>query len=240
MNNINSEPSLKKVHSAAQWIPRYFDIVAIIFITTLLVSNIAAVKLFKLGPMVLSAGIIVFPLSYIAGDILTEVYGYRRTRRIIWMGLFANIFMVVVLTVATALPPAPNWHFQKQFALIHGVVPRIVVGSIIGYWAGEMLNSFIMSKMKIWTKGRYLGFRTIGSTLAGQGVDTVLFVSISYAGILPTNILVSAIISAWLFKCCYEALVTPVTYLVVSRLKQLEGVDQFDIDDKHNPFGISV
>ena len=233
-------PELKKVESALEWTPKYFDFIAVSFVVCLLVSNLAAVKLFQLGSAIFSAGILVFPLSYIFGDILSEVYGYRRARRIIWMGLLSNLFMVIALKIAIVLPPAPNWPFQEQFSTIHEIIPRIVLGSLVGYWAGEMINTFIMVKMKVLTNGKHLWARTISSTLAGQAVDTCLFALISFAGIIPNDLLFKTIISAWLFKSLYEAAVTPLTYILVNFLKRAEGVDHFDTKDSFNPIGLKL
>ncbi|BBM87127.1 queuosine precursor transporter [Candidatus Uabimicrobium amorphum] len=231
---------VKKITSEDEWHPKHLDIVGIAFIVTLLVSNIAAVKLFSLGSAIFSAGILIFPISYVIGDVLTEVYGYKRTRRLIWLGLLSNVFMVSFLTIAVILPPAHNWSYQDQFAIIHGFIPRIVLGSLVGYWLGEIVNSTIMSKMKVWSDGRHLWLRTVISTLFGEGVDTICFISIAYIGILPKNILISAMISAWIFKCLYEIIVTPFTYMAVNFLKRKEGVDQYDSKVNYNPFKISI
>lgn len=223
---------LRITESQAEWIPKYSDVVAAIFVTTLLVSNLAAQKLFRLGPATFTAGILVFPISYIFGDVLTEVYGFNRARRIIYVGLFANLFMALTLWVAIQLPPALGWNLQREFETVHSLIPRIVIASILAYVAGELTNSFVMSRLKIKTNGRHLWFRTITSTIAGQFVDTGLFVLIAFKGIFPNNLLATAIISGWLFKCLYEAVATPLTYLIVGKLKRLEGIDHFDKRDK--------
>src|ERR1035437_5273556 len=163
---------LQIAESEREWVPKHFDIVVVIFVTTLLVSNLAATKLFQCGPAVFSAGILVFPISYIFGDVLTEVYGFNRTRRIIYMGLVANLIMSLVLYVAIKLPPAQGWTLQKEFAAIHSLVPRIVVASVLAYLAGEFTNSIIMSRLKLATEGKYLWVRIVSSTAAGQLVDT--------------------------------------------------------------------
>jgi len=232
---MNLEPSnvrqLRTTESQADWTPKYLDVIAGIFVTTVLVSNLAAAKLFSLGPATFTAGILVFPISYIFGDVLTEVYGFNRARRVIYVGLLANIFMALVLWVAIQLPPAQGWNLQAEFAAIHRLIPRIVIASLIAYVAGEMVNSFIMSKLKVRTIGRYLWLRTISSTVAGQFVDTSIFILIGFAGVFETNMLVTATISAWIFKVSYEALATPLTYIVVRKLKHLEGVEHFDKKD---------
>jgi len=225
------QQTLRITESRLEWTPKYFDVVAVSFVTTLLVSNLAATKLFSLGPAIFSAGILVFPISYIFGDVLTEVYGFVRARRVIYMGLFASLFMATVLSVSISLPPAPGWNLQHEFQAVHSLIPRIVVASLLAYLAGEFTNSAIMSRLKIRTDGRHLWIRTISSTVAGQFVDTVLFVTIAFAGVFETPLLIGAIVSGWIFKVLYEAAATPLTYLVVNRLKRLEGIEHFDRKD---------
>lgn len=215
---------------------RYYDLVGIGFVAVLLVSNIAAQKLFALGPFTFTAGILVFPFAYIFGDILTEVYGYALARRVIWMGFLANLFLVAILQLAVRLPPAQGWPFQEQFAAVFSLVPRIVLASLTAYWLGEFSNSFVLAKLKVWMKGRHLWMRTIGSTIVGQGVDTLVFVLVAFAGILPWSVLSAAILSGYLFKVFYEAAITPLTYVIVSRLKQAEGIDHYDRTTNFNPF----
>jgi uncharacterized integral membrane protein (TIGR00697 family) len=200
------------------------------------VSNLAAVKLFEIGPFIFSGGIIVFPLSYIFGDVLSEVYGFARTRRIIWAGLVANVFMVTVLWSTIRLPSAPGWNYQEEFAAVHGFIPRIVLGSLVAYWMGEFANSVILSRMKVWTNGRMLWTRTIASTIVGEFVDTLVFVLIAFTGTVPPVILVAATISGWLFKVLYEIIATPLTYKIVGYLKKIEGVDHYDRSEVYNPF----
>jgi len=160
--------------SSSQWWPKHLYIVAVVFVTALLVSNLAAVKLFQFGPATFTGGILVFPISYIFGDVLTEVYGYAWTRRVIYAGLFANLFMVAVLSMTIILPPAPGWPLQESFAAIYAMTPRIVAASVVGYWAGEFVNSFVLSRIKVWMGGSRLWVRTISSTVFGQFVDTCL------------------------------------------------------------------
>ena len=226
-----ARPALRVAESQTEWTPKHLDVVTGIFVTALLVSNIVATKLFQLGPATFTAGILVFPISYILGDVLTEVYGFNRARRVIYVGLFANLFMTAVLWVAIQLPPATGWNLQKEFEAVHGLVPRIVLASMLAYVAGEITNSFVMSRLKIKTNAKYLWIRTISSTIAGQLVDTTLFVLIGFIGVVPNNILVAAIISGWLFKVIYEASATPLTYIVVGKLKRLEGIEHFDRKD---------
>ena len=215
---------------------RYFDLVGMGFVAILLISNIAAQKLFAFGPFTFTAGIVVFPVAYIFGDILTEVYGYALSRRVIWTGFFCNLFLVIVMWIAIELPPAPGWPFQEQFETVLGLVPRVVAASIIAYWAGEFSNSYVLAKMKVWTAGCHLWMRTIGSTIVGQAVDTVLFITVAFGGILPVDVLVKAAVSGHLFKVLYEAVITPVTYIVVRFLKQAENTDFYDRTTNFNPF----
>jgi hypothetical protein len=215
---------------------RYYTLIGSFFVAVLLISNIAAQKLFAFGPFTFSGGILLFPVSYIFGDVLTEVYGYARSRQIIWAGLFSNVVMAIFLWITIKLPPANGWPFQEQFATALGLVPRIVFASIIAYWAGEISNSFVLAKIKVRMEGKMLWIRTISSTIVGQGVDTILFVLIGFWGIIPPNVLITAIWSGYLFKVLYEAMATPVTYAIVGWLKRAEGVDYYDRDTDFNPF----
>ncbi len=215
---------------------KYYSIVSSIFVSVLLISNTVATKLFSFGPFVFTGAILVFPISYIFGDILTEVYGYKRSRKIIWTGFFCLIGMSIVYWIVGLLPSAPGWENQKAYSLILGIVPRIVIASIIAFWAGEFSNSFVLAKLKILTSGKKLWARTIGSTIVGQGVDSTLFVIIGFYGIFPNSILILAIISAYLFKVVYEIIATPLTYKIVNFLKKKEGIDQFDYQTNFNPF----
>ncbi|HDN79140.1 MAG: VUT family protein [Chloroflexi bacterium] len=219
---------------------RYFDIIMALFVAVLLISNIASSKILLLGPFTFDGGTILFPISYIFGDILTEVYGYRRSRRVIWMGFFCAALMAVTLSIVGKLPPAPGWEGQKAYEMILGMTPRIVLGSLIAYWAGEFSNSYTLAKMKIITKGRWLWTRTIGSTLVGEGVDTLLFCTIAFAGVLPWGLLSSVIISNYVFKCGLEAAMTPVTYQIVNSLKRAEQEDYYDYETDFNPFKLEA
>ena len=231
-NSSQNNNQLRTTESQVEWTPKYLDVIAGIFVTTVLVSNLAAAKLFSLGPAIFTAGILVFPISYIFGDVLTEVYGFNRARRVIYVGLLANLFMALVLWVAIQLPPAHGWNLQAEFAAVHRLIPRIVIASLVAYVAGELVNSFIMSKLKIRTIGKHLWLRTISSTVAGQFVDTAIFVLIAFGGVFELNLLVTATISAWIFKVFYEAVATPLTYLVIRKLKYLEGIEHFDKKDR--------
>jgi uncharacterized integral membrane protein (TIGR00697 family) len=213
----------------------WFVFIVAIFISCLITANIAAVKLVEVFGFVLPAGTIIFPISYIFGDVLTEVYGYRQTRKVIWLGFFCNFIVVVVLWVGQVLPPASFWDGQKAYERILGYTPRLLAASFLAYLMGEFANSFVLAKMKMATKGQWLWTRTIGSTLVGEGLDSLVFMTLAFVGTIPGAALFLAILTQWLVKSAYEAVVTPLTYIVVNFLKKKEGVDVFDYDTKFNP-----
>lgn len=223
---------------------RYFDFVLAAFVTILLLSNVigagkvAEIDLPAIGMWPFGAGVLFFPISYVIGDVLTEVYGYAYARRCIWAGFTALLFMAFMAWVVVALPPADDWGNQAAYEAVFGQVPRIVMASIIAFWAGEFVNSYVLAKMKIWTRGKMLWTRTIGSTIVGQGVDSALFYPIAFLGAMGwTNELVLQVIfTQWAIKVAWEALLTPVTYAVVGWLKRREGVDIFDTDTNFSPF----
>jgi len=217
---------------------RYFDLVMAVFVAVLLISNVASSKILLLGPFTFDGGTILFPISYIFGDILTEVYGYRRSRRVIWTGFGCAALLAVVLAIVGALPPAPGWENQEAYIAILGLTPRIVLGSLVAYSAGEFSNSYILAKMKIWTRGRWLWMRTIASTVVGEGVDTLLFVGIAFYGTLAPALLLSVVLSNYVFKVGLEALATPVTYAITNFLKRVENEDYYDYDTDFNPFRV--
>lgn len=215
---------------------RYFDLILGLFVAVILISNVASTKILRLGPFDFDGGTILFPLSYIFGDILTEVYGYRKSRRVIWLGFFSALLMSAVLMIVGALPPAAGWENQDAYQKILGLTPRIVIASLLAYFIGEFTNSFVLAKMKILTKGRFLWTRTIGSTLIGEGLDTVLFVGIAFWGVLSPSLLVAVLISNYIFKCGVEILFTPLTYRFVNFLKKREQEDYYDYQTDFNPF----
>jgi uncharacterized integral membrane protein (TIGR00697 family) len=215
---------------------RYFDLIMALFVAVLLISNIASTKIVQFGPFTFDGGTLLFPVSYIFGDILTEVYGYGRSRRVIWVGFFSAMLMALTLSVVGWLPAAEGWEGQEAYQAILGMTPRIVLASLIAYWAGEFSNSYVLARMKVLTRGRWLWSRTIGSTIIGEGVDTALFVTIAFAGVLPGHLLLSIGLSNYLFKTGLETLMTPVTYQVVSFLKRAESEDFYDTDTDFNPF----
>jgi hypothetical protein len=212
-----------------------FVVVVAVFITCLITANITAVKLVDLFGLILPAAIFIFPLSYITGDILTEVYGYRRARRVIWLGFFCNFIVVGAIWLGQALPAATFWDGQAAYERILGYTPRLVFASFLAYLAGEFANAMVLAKMKIATRGRWLWLRTIGSTLVGQGLDSGVFITLAFFGTIPGKALVAAIITQWLAKSVYEAAATPVTYGVVNFLKKKEGVDVYDHETRFNP-----
>lgn len=219
---------------------RFFDLVLATFVAVLLISNIASTKILLLGPFTFDGGTILFPISYIFGDILVEVYGYARARRVIWTGFFFLFLMAGVLALVGTLPPAPGWEGQQAYMQILGVTPRIVLGSLLGYAMGSFSNSYVMAVMKMLTRGRWLWMRTIGSTVVGEGVDTLVFVLVAFAGILPSSMLWPVILSNYVFKTGFEALATPLTYAVTNFLKRAEGLDVYDYGTDLNPFKLGL
>jgi uncharacterized integral membrane protein (TIGR00697 family) len=223
---------------------RYFDFVMASFVTILLLSNVlgagkvAIVNLPQIGPWPFGAGILFFPLGYVLGDVLTEVYGYARARRCIWAGFAALLFMAFMSWVVVALPPAPSWGGQAAYEQVFGQVPRIVFASIAAFWAGEFANSFVLAKMKLWTGGRYLWTRTIGSTVVGQGVDSLIFYPLAFWGAQgwTPDLVIKVLFTQWALKVGWEVLLTPVTYLIVGTLKRREGIDIFDEGTDFTPF----
>jgi queuosine precursor transporter len=223
---------------------RYFDFVMAAFVAILLLSNLigAAKPSYVTLPngteWTFGAGVLFFPLSYVLGDVLTEVYGFARARRVIWTGFAALAFMAFMAWVVVALPPASGWPHQGAYEAVFGNSWRIVLASMIAFWAGEFANSFVLARMKVWTQGRMLWARTIGSTFVGQGLDSLIFYPLAFWGLAgwPPELLFQVVISQWLIKTAWEALLTPVTYAVVGWLKRREGVDLFDTDTDFSPF----
>lgn len=207
---------------------KYLDVITVFFVAVLIISNVASSKIVQVGSLSLDGGTFLFPLTYIFGDILTEVYGFKKARKVIWLGVFANILMAATFMVVGFLPAASDWPNQEAYMAILGWTPRIVLASITAYFMGEFVNSVILSRLKVITKGKWLWSRTIGSTLIGQLVDTLIFITIAFAGVLPFELLISLVISNYLFKTGVEVLFTPITYKVVNFLKKSEHEDHFD------------
>jgi len=220
---------------------RYYDLVMAAFVAILLLSNvIGAAKLATLGGFTFGAGILFFPLGYVIGDVLTEVYGYARARRGIWAGFCAMIFMAVLSWVVVSLPPAAGWGGQPAYDSVFGQVPRIVFASIAAFWAGELTNSFVLAKMKILTRGKHLWTRTIGSTIVGQGVDSLLFYPLAFFGIWTNDQVLTVMVTNWAMKVGWEIVLTPVTYLFVNAFKRGEGLDVYDEKTDFTPFKAGV
>ncbi len=225
---------------------QYYDFAMAAFVAILICSNlIGAAKLVqffepvRVGPLefgVFGAGILFFPLSYVLGDVLTEVYGYARARRVVWAGFAAVLFMAFMSWVVVAMPPAPGWGGQDAYKEVFGLTPRIVLASIVAFWAGELSNAYVMARMKVWSGGKHLYQRTIGSTVVGQGVDSLLFYPIAFLGIWSVSQVITVLITNYLLKVLWEALLTPVTYRVVATMKRAEGVDVYDAETDFTPF----
>jgi uncharacterized integral membrane protein (TIGR00697 family) len=212
-----------------------FVAIAAFFVTCLLAANILIVKQIAVFGLTLPAAIIIFPLSYIFGDVLTEVYGYSQARRVIWLGFFCNLLLVVAIWLVGILPAAPVFEAQGAYDRILGNTPRFLIASFIAYLAGEFVNSYIMARMKVLTKGKWLWTRTIGSTIAGEGLDTVIVLSIGFWGVLPFDVLGGMMLWHWILKSAYEAAATPLTYLLVGYLKNTEKKDFYDYTTNFNP-----
>lgn len=215
---------------------KYITTIAVFFVAVLLISNVASTKIVDFGWFTFDGGTLLFPLSYIFGDILTEVYGYKKSRQVIWLGFISALVMSLVFIIVGKLPAAPDWGNQAAYDVILGSTPRIVIASLIAFLAGGFSNSFILAKMKIWTKGKFLWARTIGSTIVGEFVDSALFILIAFFGILPGSLLVTLIISNYIFKTLVEIILTPITYAVIAFLKKTEDEDYYDTNTNFNPF----
>jgi queuosine precursor transporter len=225
---------------------RFYDFSMAAFCTILICSNlIGAYKAAQLilpvfGPVTFGAGILFFPLSYVLGDVLTEVYGYARARRAVWAGFGASIFAALMAWVVVVMPPAPSWTGQDALAAVLGQVPRIFFASITAFWAGEITNAFVMARMKVLTQGRWLWTRTIGSTVVGQFVDTMIFYPLAFLGVWETSLVVEVMLTNYALKVGWEVLLTPVTYKIVAWFKRVEGVDVFDTNTDFTPFKTKI
>jgi hypothetical protein len=240
MEEISSQPMHNKTY-------RWYTLVTAIFVTTLIVSNIIAVKLIQIGVFIVPAAVIIFPVAYIFGDILTEVYGYARARQAIWIGFLCNFLAVIAIWISGMIPAPPFWTIgnfssaelsQQAFQAVLGFAPRLLIASFAANLVGEFLNSIVLARLKVRTSGRHLWLRTITSTLVGQAADSAIFISIAFWGILPLSDLVQAILSQWSLKVLYEIVVTPLTYIIVNRLKRAEQEDYFDRETNFNPIAL--
>ena len=219
---------------------RFFDLLLAIFVVVLLISNLVGQKICAFGPFRVSGAQLLFPITYIFGDVFTEVYGFAASRRAIWIGFLASALLAVMGVITVALPPAPDWPNQAAFATVFNFIPRLVIASLIAFWCGEFANSYVMAKMKILTRGRHLWTRTVGSTVVGQAVDTVVLMVVAFGGTLNARLIATLILSGYLGKVLYEVLATPLTYLVVNYLKRQEGIDPFDEGTNFNPFRAAI
>jgi len=215
---------------------RFITPLSVFFVVVLIVSNIVSTKLTTIWAFTFDGGTILFPLSYIFGDIITEVYWYKEAKKIIYLWFISALFTSSVIILVWVLPSASDWHFQEAYNQILWLTPRIVLASLIAYFVGEFSNSYILAKIKIWMKGKYLFVRTIGSTIVGEFFDTILFVLIAFYGVFPDNVLLIIIISNYIFKVWVEILFTPLTYLIVNKLKKAENIDFYDKKTNFNPF----
>ncbi|MFN3974847.1 MAG: queuosine precursor transporter [Dehalococcoidia bacterium] len=227
---------------------RLFLVVSVLFVTALITANIIAVKLFQVAiialpwggsvSVILPVGVLIFPLSYILNDVLTEVYGYRTARLVIWVGFLCNGVAVLFIWLGGLIPPAPGWEGQEAYQRILGYTPRLVGASFAGYIVGELSNALVLSRLKVATRGRWLWLRTITSTLVGEGLDSLVFITIAFAGTVGNALLAQIVVAQWLAKSLYEALATPLTYLVVGYLKRREGLDTYDYDLTLHPLRV--
>ncbi|HRW30210.1 MAG TPA: queuosine precursor transporter [Emcibacteraceae bacterium] len=224
---------------------KYYDLMMAAFVVVLICSNIigpakiASITVFG-ESFLYGAGVLFFPLSYVFGDVLTEVYGYARARKVIWVGFVGVFFASIMSTIIVALPPAPGWEGQDAYAMIFGQVPRIVMASLLAFFVGEIINAYVMARMKLLTRGKYLWTRTIGSTIVGQGADSLIFYPIAFFGIWNNDVLLTVMFSNFLIKVSWEAILTPVTYKIVGFLKKVEGVEIFDDKTDFTPFKIAT
>ena len=225
---------------------RYYDFAMAAFVAILICSNLigagkpAVVSLPWLGPVTFGAGILFFPLSYVLGDVLTEVYGYARARRVVWAGFAAVLFMAAMAWVIVNLPPAPGYTGQAALSEVFGQTPRIVLASVAAFWAGELANAFVLARMKVWTQGLMMWTRTIGSTVVGQGIDSLIFYPLAFLGVWETSLVLQVLATNYLLKVLWEVVLTPVTYRVVALFKRGEGIDVYDAKTDFNPFKADV
>src|SRR5437899_12286093 len=227
--------------AAPRRIYRYYDLVMAAFVTVLLCANlIGASKVCRIGPVTFGAGVLFFPISYVFGDVLTEVYGYARARKVVWAGFGALIFASFMSWAVLAFPPAPGWPYQAAFETLFGSTPRLVLAPLIAYFAGEFCNSYVLAKMKLLTSGRFLWTRTIGSTIVGEAVDSLIFYPLAFLGLWSNDLLLKVLVSNYLLQVGWEVVMTPLTYRVVHALKRAEHEDYYDRDTNFTPFSLSA
>ncbi len=225
---LKRDLNLRETGSDNEWHPKYLDAIGSLYICALIVTWVTASKLFAVGPLVFSAAILVYSLNCVFGDVLTEVYGFNRTRRLIWMGFICGLLFVFFTQIAIILPPAPEFKMQEAFAAVHGQLPRIVFASFTAYLFNEFTNSWVMSKMKLWSKADNFPLRAIASTAVSQFFDSVVFFGIAFAGNISFDVFANLVFSSWMFRVVYEIVFLPLTTLLVRKLKKLEGIEHFD------------
>jgi queuosine precursor transporter len=220
---------------------RYYDLVMAAFVTVLLCANlIGASKVASIGPLTFGAGVLFFPLSYVFGDVLTEVYGYARARKVVWAGFAAMAFASFMSATVLAFPPAPGWPHQESFRTVFGNTPRIIVASLVAYFCGEFANSYVLARLKVRTAGRLLWLRTIGSTIVGEAIDSLIFYPLAFLGVWSNELVLTVMVTNYLFKVGWEAAITPATYKIVGFLKRAEAEDYFDRDTDFTPFSLKA
>ena len=219
---------------------RYLDVLTTTFVVILLVSTLVAQKICMIGPLAVSGAVLLFPVTYIFGDVFTEVYGFAASRRAIWLGTFGTALLYAMGIIVISLPGAPGWKNQQAFQVVFGFLPRIQTASLIAFWAGDFANSYTMARMKLLTNGKMLWTRTVGSTVVGQAVDTTLVIILTFVGKYPATTLVNMILTGYGLKVAYEVLATPLTYAIVGALKRAEHADAFDRNENFNPFRFSA
>lgn len=216
----------------------YLGLITVAYVAFQLISDVTAGKLITLGIFTVSATVLYFPFTYILSDILTEVYGYAVARNVVWQVLAVSVIAGLLYQVVVWLPGAPGFDATDAYARVLGSVPRILIGGWVAVFVGSIANDFVLAKMKVWTSGKHLWARTIGSTIVGEGANTALFYTIALAGIIPTSLLFTSILSGWLIKVIVEVIMTPITYRIIAALKQAEGIDHYDRDTNFNPFSL--
>jgi uncharacterized integral membrane protein (TIGR00697 family) len=217
---------------------KFYNLISALFVTCLIISNIIAVKIGAFGNHFLPVAVILFPLTYIIGDVLTEVYGFAAARKAIWTGFLCNLIAVIAIYIAIKIAPAPFFQNQAAFETILGFTPRLLAASFIAYLIGQFANSMVLSKLKVKTQGKHLWMRTIGSTIVGEGLDSAIFITLAFWGVMPGAVVGQLVLTQWIFKVLFETVLTPVTYLVVGMLKKKEGMDVYDRGTSFNPVKI--
>ncbi|MEK7084436.1 MAG: queuosine precursor transporter [Patescibacteria group bacterium] len=214
---------------------KFFQFISALFVTCLIVSNIIAVKIGAFGSYFLPVAVILFPITYIIGDVLTEVYGYAAARRVIWIGFLCNLIAVLAIWISIRIPAAPFFPNQDAFVAILGFTPRLLLASFAAYLVGQFVNSAILAKLKVKTNGKHLWVRTISSTIAGEGLDSLVFIVLAFSGVMPVSVIGTLVLTQWMFKVLFEIVLTPITYAVVGYLKRTEGIDVYDAQTSFNP-----